>query len=199
MDASAYLNRLDNMIRAASTSPAVSDFIPGGDISFTQRYENVGKLVSYGGDLTVEYFTPTKWGDMNIWANYSYVDGKLDRTDSSDPSTGLPLTAKHKVKAGATLHYKDWLTVTPMMRWIDNTNHYSTVSAGSGELRQIPSYFLVDLHASAKIHDQVTAYVTVENLLDRRYYNAGGEGGTANPVAMPQDALRLWTGLRLEF
>jgi iron complex outermembrane receptor protein len=193
----AYYNTLKGIISPAPTPNVVSDYIPGGYISFTEHNENIGKITSYGGDVHFDYQTRFDDSTLNLWGNYSYVDGKLSRKGENF-STALPIVANHKVKLGLTYTYQNKYTITPKLYWIGKTTSSQPENNQPQTLQTIPDYLRVDLYASAKIVDNFSLFVNVNNLFDNRYYNTGDLYPSSMP-ASPQDPRTVSGGFIFQF
>jgi outer membrane receptor protein involved in Fe transport len=192
-----YHNRLDGIIGSTLTPVPVNDYIPGGFISRTQYNDNIGKAISYGGDVHFDYQTSFADSLIKLWGNYSYVDGKLSQKERNF-STDLPITAHNKLKLGLTYSYQNKYTVTPTLYWIDKSTSSQPELNKPQTLQTIPSYTRLDLYASAKIINNFSLFLNVINLLDKRYYNTGSLS-SASMVASPQDPRTVSGGFTYQF
>lgn len=194
---SIYHNTLTGIISSTLTAPPVSNYIPGGLIRTTEHNDNIGRLISYGGDIHFDYQYSFLDSDMKLWGNYSYSDGSLTQK-SSRASMRLPLVADHKIKLGLTYTYQDKYSITPKLYWIGKTNTSQASLAATNVLQTLPSYFRLDLYAAAKIAPNFSLIFTVNNLLDKHYYNAGNPDNGVF-VGSPQDPRTISAGFTYQF
>lgn len=192
-----YHNTLKGIISPTLTPTPISDYIPGGFISTTEYNANIGKAITYGGDVHVDYQYSFVDSIVKLWGNYSYVDGKLSRQDQNF-STALPMIASHKVKLGVTYTYQDKYTITPKLYWIGETTSSQPEVGQPQILQTIPAYWRVDLYASAKIMNNFSLFLNVNNLFDKRYYNTG-DLYSSSMVASPQDPRTVSAGFTYQF
>lgn len=172
-------------------------FIPGTTITDTEQYQNVGELQSRGVELTLDHEWKGTLSRLNLWASFTYVNGQVkDRLSST--SFDLPFTSTELLKLGATWNYNDRFIFTP-------TANFNGPQAGAASPDTIgfgtrtPAFFVVNLYAELRNARQNFAlFVRADNLLDRRYYNAGF-GGDYNFYATPQDSRTVTVGLRAGF
>ncbi len=185
----AYSLEVDDMILRTATATPESDFVPGGTIFYTTHNENVGSLTASGLDLSFDYTTRLKAGDrLALWGNASYVDGELERLGATSE---LPYVSAYKAKLGATYTWRERYVLSPVARWVGKAR-------GEEGGPEVPSYAVVDLYGELReVMPGLNLFVRVNNLLDRRYYNAG-EGGNGFDSS-PQDPRWIQIGLRAEF
>lgn len=197
----AYSNTAKDIITTASMNPPNSRYIQGGFIGFTEQNQNMGRLVSYGGDAHFDYRYEFVNSELKLWGNYSYVDGEVSRVAEgtrSDGTTDLPIVSKHKVKLGSTFTYQEKYSITPKLYWIGPTNSAQTRLNNANALQVIPSYTRVDLYASAQMLKNFSLFMNVSNLFDKRFYNVGDLYGSSF-VASPQDPRVVSGGFILQF
>ncbi|NOQ36342.1 MAG: TonB-dependent receptor plug domain-containing protein [Methylococcaceae bacterium] len=196
LSATVYYNWMDDIIFGESTRSPVSDYIAGGVISRTRQNANIGQAYSYGGNISLNYQQKiTKNSYLKLWGNYSYVDGELEQNNFS---SALPATAKHKIKFGLTYTYLDKYTITPKVQWIDNTNIFQNDRNSETQLKTTPSYVRLDLYAQAKLHDNFSLFLNVNNVLDTKHYNAR-ESASTSFAASPQERRRVSGGFIVKF
>ncbi len=165
--------------RALNTNDiiAVSSPIPGHEF-----FQNAGNTLRRGIETNLNY----KQDRWNIYANYTYVDATFQNAltlqspfnpfaDANgnisvvpgDHLTGIPdfrfkLGAEYQVtrpwKIGADLNVvgSQWL-----------------VGDKSNQNPKVPPYWVVNLHSSYKITDNVEVFGLVRNLFDQHYYLSG--------------------------
>jgi outer membrane receptor protein involved in Fe transport len=193
--AAAYYTRVEDLI--SDVDKGSSTFIPGGIIANTTIRDNVGTANIYGAELTVERDFNWDRKKLNLWANYSWVDGTVK--EPNGVTSDLPLVAKNKIKAGLTLTYLQDYFITPKVIWIDKTSHFRR-----NRSEKVSSYALINLHMGirnifedSKAWKGMSAFFTIKNLADVKYFNAGG--GSNSFGSSPQDPRRFFFGIRKNF
>jgi outer membrane receptor for ferrienterochelin and colicins len=190
-EASVYRQRVKDFIATSATPSVQSDFIAGGLIGATRHNANVGALAASGAELGLSYDTNIGAGRARLWANYSRVDGKLTLPGRE---SGLPLTARDKLKLGAS-YQAGRVTLSPSV-YLIGTTHGALGTDQSG----VPGYLLVNLYASVgALREGVDLFAHVDNLLDRRYYNATLVGASNQFVQSPQPLRTIRAGLNVRF
>ena len=161
-----YSEEVTDLIAQVNTPSVQSDFVAGGNIAITKWNDNVGKLKATGGDLSLRF--RDNWHELNVdlWANYSWIDGDLDGVEGE---VGLPFTANNKVKLGATLKYKQ-LFISPSIYWLDETSGAET---GSRIGQTAGSYTLANIYLGfTNIFDKnLDISLRVHNVFDKKYEN----------------------------
>ena len=182
---SAYFTRVDNLI-IGEANYTVSHYIEGGAIDKWTHVVNGDHAIFYGGELTVDYNLLLHGVKTTWWGNYSYANGYL--VDNNIEKEHM-LMAHHKVKGGVTMKGGNYF-VTPSFRWIGKTNSTRTDSNNAEKRMQANSYVVVNLHMGInEISENLSATLTIDNLLDKRYYNGGA--GSSNFVSTPQEPRKI--------
>lgn len=132
--------------------------------------------------------------DLKFWGNYSFVDGWED--DGSGTKVDLRFVAKHKIKTGFTAIFDEKYFISPMIRWNGKTNHAKVDANDPTKRQQVDAYTLVNLHSGINnLYQSLSVYLTVRNLFDNRYYNAG----SSSLVSIPQDPRTIIGTLEYKF
>jgi outer membrane cobalamin receptor len=194
--ATAYTSRLDNLILySADTTVPVSNFIAGGYISRTKQRVNLGASVASGIELSSRYRYNANEQNVDLWGAYSFTEGTLE---SDKGQEGLPYTARHKLKLGATFRWPQGLFISPSVYLIDKSRVPNSASKNGRSLVS-PAYGLLNVYAG---YDQIVAginaFLRIENVTSRRYYNAGGTSDISI-VQLPQLRRSVTLGAELEF
>ena len=194
--ATAYTSRLDNLILySANTTVPVSDFIAGGYINQTKQRVNLGASVASGIELSSRYRYNANEQNIDLWGAYSFTEGTLE---SDKGQEGLPYTARHKLKLGATFRWPQGLFISPSVYLIDKSRVPNSASKNGRSLVS-PAYGLLNIYAG---YDQIVAginaFLRIENVTSRRYYNAGGTSDISI-VQLPQLRRSVTLGAELEF
>ncbi len=154
---------------------------------------------AYGGTARAEY----RWrfnDNMDIKANaaYSFANGQMKNTINNEV-TGLEFTAMHSIKAGLNLRYKTWNTYLNML-------YRSTSSAGTNptERKSNRAFVVFDLYTRYTVAEldkkrlNVSVFMNVQNLTDRRFYHINA----VDDIAMnrvPQQPFRIQGGVLINF
>lgn len=191
-----YFTMVEDYIGIES-GPSNSEFIPGGIIASTTTAKNAGRLDVVGADVTVEQAFNWKNKKLNYWISYSWLDGTYEKL--GDETSKPPITAKNKVKAGFTYTYMNDYFVTPRVIWVGETSHFA-----ADRKEKVSSYALLNLNLgvrnifeNSKHWQAMSAYLSITNLADVKYFNAGG--GSNSFGSSPQDPRRLFFGIRKSF
>ena len=172
-------------------------FIPGTTITDTEQYQNIGKLQSRGVELTLDHEWKGALARLNVWGSLTLINGQLkDRVSAA--AYDLPFTSQELLKLGATWNFNDRFILTPTVNF--NGPQAGAASPGTiGFGTRTPEFYVVNLYAELRNARQNFAlFLRADNLLDRRYYNAGF-GGDYNFYATPQDSRAVTVGLRGSF
>ncbi len=108
--------------------------------------------------------------------------------------------ATHKLKLGTTFRYQDWLTITPRLQWIGETNTGRKNNLAPGERLKTDAYAVASLHLGMHklLDERLSFYVNVYNLFDQRYYNAHGSSSTVM-LQVPQQPRTLMGTVEYRF
>ena len=194
-----YATRVDNVI--STQNEAVStQYIPGAVLSNTTSKQNSGQERYQGIDIIPHWQTHLAGAWMaDLWGSYSYIKGTVhDTTDGKDwDQTNI---SSHKVKLGTTFRYKDWLTITPRLMWIGETNTGRKNTLVQGERLKTDAYTVASLHIGMhKLWDErLSFYFDIYNLFDERYYAAHGSSSTVM-LQVPQQPRTLMGTLEYRF
>jgi iron complex outermembrane receptor protein len=199
IDASVYRSDISDFIINSETPIPVTDFIAGGAIGFTSQNVNAGNVEILGADFEINYQADLDNSSLNIWANYSYLDGNLiDKTGNVE--VPAPFTSKHKFKTGLTYRYNRDYFISSNLHWIDKAStDTSSIDAGSVKSTTADRYFVIGLNAGIdNILPDLSINVKVENLTDKRYFNAG-TGVNITFSESPQNPRIITLGLNYQY
>ncbi len=175
-----------------------SYYINGGEILNWSQYKNLGKGQIWGFSVFGEFLHSAPTSKFQLWFNYSYTDGYV-RERQGGIKKELPFLAKHKFKAGIVFKPISRLTFSPSFYWIGETNSVWEDDNTPEKRKKVDGYQLINLHvAYDRIFDHFTFFIDLKNLLNKKYYNAGGTTSTAF-VAAPQDPLLIRAGITYNF
>ncbi|KMP12140.1 hypothetical protein UR09_01810 [Candidatus Nitromaritima sp. SCGC AAA799-A02] len=161
--------------------------MPGGIISSTSRFNNVGNGIYFGINLGADYRLHLGRADWKFWGNYSWTDGRIEKLNGE--TTFLPNISRHKIKSGLTFRYDKNYYITPRLNWIGRA------SGETRPLAEVSSYALFNLHLGVdNIIDGLSGFLTITNLPNVRFFNVGG--GTNSFTSSPQDPRRFFLGFK---
>jgi opacity protein-like surface antigen len=141
-------------------------------------FQNAGDTLRKGIEADFNY----KQDRWNVYANYTYVDATFQNSlllpstvnasgtqliVPGDHLTGIP---DYRFKLGAEYQITNpWLFGADLnvvgSQWL--------VGDESNQLPQVPAYWVVNLHSTYKISDNLEVFGLVRNLFDRHYYTFG--------------------------
>ena len=186
----------DNTLFLASVQ-----YIPGSILCNSTAKVNSGSDRYWGVDIIPQWKTHLAgaW-TADLWGSYSYVQGTVKDSDTAIEREQINI-ATHKVKAGVTFRYQDWLTLTPRVQWIGDTNTARTVNATAAERIQVPGYTVASLHIGVHklAHEHLSLYFDIVNLFDARYYAAHTSTSSSVLQAVPQQPRSYMATLEYRF
>ncbi|MEH6343765.1 MAG: TonB-dependent receptor [Bermanella sp.] len=164
---SVYSEKVSGMIAQIETPTVQNDFVPGGNIASTVWNDNIGKLSATGADISFVYKKPAWFTKMELWGNYSWIDGHLT---GSEGQVELPFVAKNKVKLGATFKYKQYF-FSPSIHWIDSTSGSET---GEDIGRTVPEYTLANVYLGTRafFNSKLELGLRIHNIFNEKYENS---------------------------
>lgn len=194
----AYYSRIRNLVTTLRQS-VPTQFIDGAvllnapaDNIWTTVKGNAGEEVHRGLDWIAQwrFALGPRW-EGDVWGSFSWVDGHIRELDG-EPRRELSYVAPRKVKIGATLRYLDWLTITPRLRWVDDTTTGRNSRTLEGKRQKTAGYAVASLHVGLHhlLDGRASLWLDVDNLFDRRYDAAHGSASTTFQD-MPQQP-RTW-------
>jgi len=138
--------------------------------------ENVGRAIHKGAEVAAQLDIVAaqdalrgtdyaqRWGGLTLYANAMFLNAEF----VSGPQDGkTPQYAPdYLVRAGAIYHWQDRAKVALGGTYVDN--EYG--DDNNSQPFFIPSYGVCDLTMEAEVHDHVTVFAGINNLLDQAYY-----------------------------
>lgn len=177
-----------------------TQYISGAILSKTTSKQNGGQDAYQGIDIIPQWQTHLAgaW-TADLWGSYSYVKGSVQEAlngiewDQTNIST-------NKVKLGTTFRYKDWLTITPRLQWIGETNTGRKNTLSPGERLKVDAYTVASLHIGIHklANERLSLYFDIYNLFDERYYAAHGSA-SSTMLQVPQQPRALVGTLEYRF
>ncbi|MCW8876544.1 MAG: TonB-dependent receptor [Kangiellaceae bacterium] len=174
--ATAYSTKVDNLIDRVITEIPVSDFIPGGFISTTQIFDNVGEIDVSGADFRLNWQKQFNESSLSLATSYSYVEGNLKKLTNK---INVPFAAPNKLKLNMTYRTGNWV-ISPSLQWYDETPN------NAGE--KADDYLVVDLYSYYRFKNApFKISLRVNNLLDKKYRVAAESNlGVLESVPQPE-------------
>jgi iron complex outermembrane recepter protein len=147
-----------------------------------EYFQNAGNTLRQGIEANATY----KWDDWNVYSNFTYVDAIFLNSETlsspynpyananglifvvpGDHLTGIP---DFRYKLGAEYQItKPWKIGADLnvigSQWL--------VGDESNQNPKLPAYWVVNLHSSYKLSDNVELFGLVRNLFDQHYYTYG--------------------------
>lgn len=196
----AYLTKVENLITTLDEQVS-TQYIPGAVLSKTTIKGNAGNEKHYGFDVIGQWrFDLGGPWTGDLWGSWTHVRGSIQEgVDATN--WALPYIATDTLKLGTTFRYRDRYTITPKLQWVGDTNTGAKNKANVGERLQTPGYTVAHLHLGAHrlLADQnLSAYLDIYNLFDKRYYAAHGSASSTF-LNMPQQPRTLMVSAEYRF
>jgi iron complex outermembrane receptor protein len=188
-----FYSLLNQAILFTDNVGANTTFIPGATLNFTQQYRNVGELTARGVELTVDYTIKTGGSRLDLWGSFTYINGEV-HDKNQNIHYDLPFTSTEMLKLGATWNYNDRIVVTPSVNW-NGPQAGAAANNTTGFGTRTTDFYVVNLYGPSQ---NLALFVRADNLLDKRYYNAGF-GGFSNFYLTPQDSRAITVGVTGRF
>ena len=180
---------MDNILSSEGFSGQTFKGIP---VSIIERPVNSGEAHSYGGTLRTDF--KRKWNAMtlNSYLAYTFIDGEIDGRQ-------IPFTAQHTVKAVFDVNY---IGLRGSIRYIYRSGSFHrSLRDAEGNLMSSDPYGIVNFSVRYLFleRDRVSteAFLKINNLLNKRYYNVP-VGGSESIRMAPQDPIRILLGIQVQ-
>lgn len=218
--------------RATTWSTAVYRTTLYNDIAFISSptaaqgfFQNVGNTRRQGVELSGH----TRFGKLDITANYSYIDAtyRSSWTESSPGNASADTNGNVQVRPGNRIPGIPMHTVklrldyaaTPKLSLGTNVTYRSGIYAQGDENNQdangrIAGYFLVDFDTAYQATKRLRVFATVTNVFNRRYASFGtlgrnffsgpehtfaGASPVSEPFVGPGAPRGVWAGIRYDW
>lgn len=186
-----YRSRIDQLIVTKTQPGQHTDAIAGAVLIDPEAKGNAGHQAQHGIDVSVQWrFRLNPDWHADLWGSASWIRGHIDEGDGVD--WRIPYVASRKLKLGTTLSWRDRFTITPKIYWSSAVTHsrkkgptnpllppaYCQGNMSAPARCSTPGYTLVDLHLGwhRLLDGKASLWLDITNLLDRRYFAAGGSG-----------------------
>ena len=184
-----YHSRISSLVVTQRLGPSIT--VPGAVLISPETKGNAGRQQQTGLDMSAQWrFRLGRDWAGDLWGSASWIHGRIDEGNGVD--WAIPYVASHKLKLGTTLRWRDQFSITPQLYWTGNVTNGAKQAPTDplqpqGACRGVmtapsrcstPGFTLVDLHLGwhRLLDGHATLWLDVYNLLDRRYYAAGGAG-----------------------
>jgi iron complex outermembrane receptor protein len=157
-----FENHLDDLIYLVTTSSTTT--------AINKLYSNVGGAVSRGAELEMEQ----AFGKfLRLFAAYTYTYSFITNYDTNPALVGKELTQvpRHMINVGIDASYGPaslFVSGRYVAKRYGNDDNSDTVNNVFGSY---DPYFVADTKASYKVTDWATLSFSVNNLLNRKYFN----------------------------
>lgn len=170
VDVAAFYNRYDNLLSLQPGAPALVFTPPTPHVRIDVSRMNKRKAETYGAEVAANWNVTDNW---RLTGSYTFLTALIHSTSSDrslDPETG----AEDNVPRNQ-LQLRSYLDVTKDLE-LNAAAYYVENLAGPG----VPSYVRVDLGMTWRPKKDVELTVGVQNLLDDRHPEFGGQFGVAS-------------------
>jgi len=198
---SAFYSRFSNLIQTYGPDGTVGGSYLGWPVDYIDYTVNEGHAVAYGATLGLDYLR-TFGSDRRLegHAAVALADGRRwQRDDPDEISVPTGLMTPVQVRFGADADWDGW-RIAPRLSVVGAQRVLATADVGGSlERRTLPGYVTMDVNVRRSLVKGLSAFITVENALDRRYVNANPYAYT-NPqelIGSPQNPRRVSAGISL--
>lgn len=185
-----FYNYVNDIISSQGYTGETFHGIP---VTYIERPINKGEATTYGGTVFLSYKLHLSKYKLNSYLAYSYIDGEID-------GKPIPFSAKNTIKGGLDIRLKN-ISLSPRFIYRSESKHRSLTDENGERLTNDP-FTLVNLMAKYDISAfekmNLSFYLKINNLLNRKYYNLP-IGGSESLAGSPQDPIRINVGLEIQF
>ena len=205
-----YHSRISHLVVNMPTADVIT---PTVWLQNPETKGNAGYQFQRGLDISAQW--RFRWGRNwtgDLWGSASWIHGRINTGNGIEWQ--IPYVASRQLKLGTTLRWRDQWSITPKLRWSSSTTNGRTKapanpllpaahcsSTPSAPTRcSTPGAAVLDLHLGwhQLLDGKATLWLDVTNVLDKRYYAAGG-GGSMTFWDMPQQPRRWMLTLDYRF
>ncbi len=142
-------------------------------------YELVGKLRSRGGELGINGVLFDK---IELFGGYTYTDAKIvELVTVANIGRQFANIPKHSANLLATFHVTDTVELGGQVHY-QSKFFGGTLAAGTSH---VPGYVRLDAFGQWEVNDWMSARVNVNNITDKRYYDAIYRSGSPFAYVAP--------------
>ncbi|MBP7094320.1 MAG: TonB-dependent receptor [Candidatus Kapabacteria bacterium] len=172
-DLKQYTGLVDSMVYGALTPQDRARFTTYEDeAAFIVSNTNLGLVEQFGVEVSAQY-SLTNY--LQLTANYAYYHANLLDAKTTNPflATGSallsPNTSPHRINVGASYEVPLSWDASVMLRYVEGFAWLAGDFQG-----YVPSYAVVNLNAGLFVTDELRLGLAINNLLDRKHYEAYG-------------------------
>ena len=205
-----YHSRISHLVVNMPTADVIT---PQMWLQNPETKGNAGYQFQRGLDISAQWrFRLGRNWTGDLWGSASWIHGRINTGNGIEWQ--IPYVASRQLKLGTTLRWRDQWSITPKLRWSSSTTNGRTKapanpllpaahcsSTPSAPTRcSTPGAAVLDLHLGwhQLLDGKATLWLDVTNVLDKRYYAAGG-GGSMTFWDMPQQPRRWMLTLDYRF
>lgn len=179
-----YYNKIRDIIQDVIVGPGT---FKGVEVDRLERAENSGTMETYGATLRADAALRAGRWNFEPWAAYTHSEGRL----AGDP---IPFNSRHVIQGGVSVARGRWV-ITPDLLYRSYTRNQD-----GGRVPQFTvANFFARYSDSAPRSSGFAAWLKLENIFDRRYYNAAYGGGADHLDGAPQTPFRGSAGVEYRF
>jgi iron complex outermembrane receptor protein len=200
LSGSAFYSTFTSLIRQSDAALSGPGFYQGWPVDFIDFATNEGHAYTYGGSIGADYIRVLGPGRrVELHASGAFVEGR--EWADSELATGIQTGGMSPVQlhVGGDLDWDSW-SVAPRLSTAGTQRLLATTSAsGSVERLTLPGYATLDLNIRRTVFDRIDAFLTLENVFDRRYrtINTLAHINAAEMIGVPQNPRRITIGFSL--
>ncbi len=181
IDVSIFYNKIRNLMTDSSITNDTESF-PLVTVTSAKKNINSGKGEMYGAEI---YFNKSfKFNNykINLFGNYSYLEGSINLNNSGDSE--LPLISNHKINLGTTISDKNFF-LTPSISWVDSFKTANLVD-NSDKRTELKGVFIANLYGSYSFSKNYEISLNIKNLTNKNYSKPRESGGSFEVAPQPQ-------------
>lgn len=196
---STFVTHLTHLIQFADIDPNDGGPYLGWPVADIDTAFNEGRAIVYGGSLGLQYVRVVGPGRrVEAHALAAFADGREWAEDSG--GVGLPLgaMAPAQLRFGADIDWDHW-TIAPRLAVSSTQRLVATTTPaadGSAARLTLAGYTTLDVNLRRSLWKTVSAFMTVENALDKRYRSINTRAYTKPEelIGAPQNPRRITVG-----
>jgi hypothetical protein len=210
VNANIFYSTSEGIISPVSVPASPKYQLAGFEVLNPQIYDNLGKQISYGFNLGLDYQKIiSKQASISIYGNYGFIDGSLDHDEDGLQIRNLPGISKHTIKAGGSLKVNK---LTASLRFI-GMDKQRVINIGATQLadgqryQELDGYIISNLYLNYQVKT-FNFYLKAHNLFNSRYRNVNigaapegnalGSGSAEFQNGAPQNPIRIMGGIKLK-
>jgi outer membrane cobalamin receptor len=199
LSASTFYSRLTHLLQPADADRSYAGFYHGWPVAYIDFAVNEGHATRYGGTVGLDYlYNPAAGRRVEAHAAMAVADGRDWGRDDSTVSLPVGVMSPLQFRLGADVDWDRW-SFAPRLTVVGRQRLDATIAPDASERETLDGYAVVDVNIRRKLFSNIDAFMTIENLLDRRYRNINARA-YLNPeelIGAPQNPRRVAVGFDL--